>query len=147
MAHLPLGQPDRPRRPGRVSGILMGAAVLLIVVGLAGALLYVTREDQHPTVQPSVTAATGQLPPACADAIALARLMAGHVGPLAQAVNDHTDLMERLDLFLEGKPGGLSGRQVYERGQAQMEVFEKHGPDAEVQVRRFQEVAKRCPLK
>jgi hypothetical protein len=120
--------------------MVMSLAVAAVAVWYAWAQV-----DGQPAISQAAPPTT--LPAACADALALARLMAVHVGPLAAAVNDHTDLMERLELFLEGKPGGLSGKQVYEQGQAQMRVFESHGPDAEVQVRRFKEVARRCPLK
>jgi hypothetical protein len=137
---------DRYANRRRVWPWVLG--VVLVVALAVAAGLYFREDSDAPEARAAVVSkAYRPLPQACADALALARLMAAHVGPLSAAVNDHADLMERLDLFLEGKPGGLSGKQVYEQGQVQMKVFEAHGPDAEVQVRRFKEVARRCPLK
>jgi hypothetical protein len=133
-------------RPPRPRGRWWLVAVVAAVVALAAAGWAVTRTDPTPAGATAAAVTTTTLPQACADALALADLLASHVDPLAGAVNDHADLMERLDLFLEGKPGGLSGHQVYEQGEKQMEVFEEHGPDAQVQVKRYQKVRKACPL-
>jgi hypothetical protein len=128
----------------------------LLWLAAVGALLFVaattwaaTRSDPAAIVSassaPTTTATT--LPPACADALALADLLASHVGPLSDAANEHVEVMEKLDLFLEGKPGGITGQQAYDQGQRQMAVMEEHGPDAEVQTKRYAKVRKQCPLR
>jgi hypothetical protein len=121
--------------------------VAVLSVGLAvGAVWYaVTRTDPAPTPTAATTATT--LPQACADALALAREMAVHVEALTGAANGHVNVMELLELTVEGKPGGIDGSEAFRRSGPQMKVMASHGPDAQVQVRRFQEVAKQCPLK
>jgi hypothetical protein len=139
MAHAP------PRR--RPLLWLATGGVLLFLAATAWAA---TRSDPAAVVSASSSAPTTTaptLPPACADALALADLLASHVGPLSDAANEHVEVMEKLDLGLEGKPGGINGQQAYDQGQQQMTVMEEHGPDAEVQTRRYQKVRKQCPLR
>lgn len=140
---------DRGRRR---RGRLLLAGALICALGLLAAGWFASREDPlllGPQAGAGVasTARATSVPPACADALALADLLAQHVGHLAPAINDHVDVMERLDLGLEGKPGGITGHEAYVRGQAQMRVFEADGPDAEVQVKRYLRVRRGCPAR
>jgi hypothetical protein len=136
-----------PRRPRW----LLWLAAVGALVFLATTVWVATRTDpaipSAAVASSSSTATATTLPGACADALALADLLASHVGPLADAANEHVEVMEKLDLFLEGKPGGINGQQAYDQGETQMAVMEEHGPDAEVQTRRYQKVRKRCPIR
>lgn len=135
----------RTRR--RTWWLLLAALAIIVALGLAYWYAQPDLIGSSTAATPESRAAQSTAPhvsKACADALALADLLASHVGPLAQAANDHVDVMERLDLFLEGKPGGLDGHQAYMRGEAQMRVMEEHGPDAEVQTKRYKEVRKGC---
>lgn len=129
------------RRRWRLGCLLLAA--LLALVGWVA----VADPGQPAPASLEASSTSRPLPAACADALDLGDLLASHTGPLSGAANDHVDVMKRLDLFLEGKPGGLTGRQAYQRGEAQMAVMEEHGPDAEVQSKRYREVRRRCPLK
>lgn len=148
---IPSPVPVRPRRAAatlarRRQCQALGAAGALILASLVGLLwLGEGRTDGHATGSAQATASTE--PAACAEARSLARQLAHHAGPLAQAALRHKSLMERLDLFLEGKPGGLSGQQVYELGEEQMAVFEKEGPATQKLAHQVQEVAAQCQRK
>jgi hypothetical protein len=138
-------QQQARRRGGVVAVAALVTLAALVVAGWYGLRgpdetgLRVGGNTSPPTTSPSV-------PAACVDALGLADLLASHVGPLADAANAHVEVMEKLDLYLEGKPGGITGKQAYDQGATQMAVMEDHGPDAEVQTRRYQEVRKRCPI-
>jgi hypothetical protein len=119
---------------------------LLVVVGAVAYARNQTQPDDA-AAAPTATTRAAALPAACADALALADLLAGHVGPLADAANGHVNVMELLELTLEGKPGGIDGKEAYRRSGPQMAVMADHGPDAEVQVRRYQRLRKQCPLR
>jgi hypothetical protein len=121
----------------------------VLSVGLAGVAVWyaLIRADPAPTSAPTAATTATTLPQACADALALAREMAVHVEALTGAANGHVNVMELLELTVEGKPGGIDGSEAFRRSGPQMKVMASHGPDAQVQVRRFQEVAKRCPLR
>jgi hypothetical protein len=123
-------------------------AGIVAVILLVGWLISTTTRSDDGRPSSSVAAATSTtLTPACADALALADALAVHAGRLADAAVDHVVIMDRLDLFLEGKPGGLNGQQVYRLGSKQMAVMEADAPDAQVRAKRYREVRKRCPLK
>jgi hypothetical protein len=130
------------------SRVPMTVAVLSAALAVGAIWYAVTRTDPTPTPTAATTAATATtLPQACADALALAREMAVHVEALTGAANGHVNVMELLELTVEGKPGGIDGSEAFRRSGPQMRVMAAHGPDAQVQVRRFQEVEKKCPLK
>lgn len=120
------------------------AAALLVAVVVTGRLI--PDLDPAPTVATISVPTLPTLPDACAEALTLGKLLAGHVVPLTRAVSDHREIMRRLDLGLEHKSGGITGAQAYQLGERQMPVFETHGPSAEAQADRYQEVVKRCPL-
>jgi hypothetical protein len=98
-----------------------------------------------PTARPADTTSGPTVPAACRDAVRLAARLAPNAAAVAVAAHRHAELMDRLDLFLEGEPGGLSGRQVYEQGETQMRVFEQRAPTLHRQAQQLQEVARRCP--
>jgi hypothetical protein len=136
-----------PRRPG-----WLATGGIVVVVLLAGwAITSITQADDGgpPSTQAraQAVATATTLPAACADALAIADALAPHALRLADAAVDHVVIMDRLDLFLEGKPGGLNGEQVYRLGDKQMKVMEADAPDAQVRAKRYREVRKRCPLK
>jgi hypothetical protein len=122
-------------------------AALCLLAYVTGMLAAADRPSGGRNANATAAAPTTTLPQTCADALALARLLVPHVRHLADAANSHVEVMEKLDLFLEGKPGGINGQQAYDQGAKQMATMAAHGPDAEVQARRFQEVDKRCPLR
>jgi hypothetical protein len=120
---------------------------LAAVVAAAGTG-WILGRHQAPATGSAVATGTGHpraLTPACAELLRLARRLAGNAEALAAAAHTHAELMDRLDLFLEGKPGGLSGEQVYQLGEAQMRVFEARGPPTHRQAHHLKEVAHRCP--
>ena len=99
-----------------------------------------------PIAAAAATPTATTLPPSCADAIALARILTDHVGPLSKAANDHVSIMSLLQLTIDGKPGGIDGKEAFRRSGPQMSVMEEHGPDAEVQTKRFRQLVRKCPL-
>jgi hypothetical protein len=146
--------PDRPspsRRADRTppSGPRWRLPLLvgLVAAGLWLIFLAVTADPAATPTRAVAAAPTTTLAPACADALALADDLAGPAERLGNAAVDHVVIMERLDLFLKGKPGGLNGHQVYQLGAGQMKVMEVDGPDAQVRAKRYREVRKACPLK
>jgi hypothetical protein len=54
--------------------------------------------------------------------------------------------MELLQLTIDGKPGGIDGKEAFRRSEPQMMIMAEHGPDAEVQTKRYKKVRKACPL-
>jgi hypothetical protein len=126
--------------------VTLAIAAGVTAAALLAAVLFTTRSDPTPAAATSA-ATTTTLPQACADALALADDLAANARPLAEAAVEHVVIMDRLDLYLEGKPGGLNGEQVYRLGDKQMEVMEQHAPDAQVRARRYQKVRNACPLK
>jgi hypothetical protein len=138
---------EQLRRVRRRERWLLVTAVLALAVTV-GAVAYARNQATDPEPLATTAATRSAAPPAaCADALALADLLAGHVGPLADAANGHVNVMELLELTLEGKPGGIDGKEAYRRSGPQMAVMADHGPDAEVQTRRYQRIRKRCPLR
>jgi hypothetical protein len=126
-------------------------AAVLALVGVGG-LTWLAAANDPASRAPTASvrqgsASTRAVPPACADALGVGRRLADSADAVAQAAERHLELMERLDLFLEHKPGGLSGKQVYELGQQQMHVFEHHAKPTRALVRDYREVAAACPLK
>jgi hypothetical protein len=113
-------------------------AVWLYVQPNSGGDVTSAARATQPSVQP--------LPKSCVDALALADILATHVGPLAQAANDHVNVMELLQLTIDGKPGGIDGKEAFRRSEPQMMIMAEHGPDAEVQTKRYKKVRKACPL-
>jgi hypothetical protein len=128
-------------------------AAVVVLAGLAATLWVSLRQDpvslgevrtagrqtREPTTSTSRRSAT-----ACAEALALADDMIVHARALADAGIDHGVLMEKLELGLEGKPGGITGAQAYELGVKQVAVMEEHGPDVRATVRRYQAARRRC---
>jgi hypothetical protein len=137
---------EQLRRVRRRERWLLVTAVLAVAVTV-GAVAYARNQATDPEPLATPTARSAVPPAACADALALADLLAGHVGPLANAANGHVNVMELLELTLEGKPGGIDGKEAYRRSGPQMAVMADHGPDAEVQVRRYLRIRRRCPLR
>ena len=125
--------------------MVAGLVATVLVVG--GAVAAVTRADDGGPSGNVAAVTSTTLPAACADALAIADDLAGPARRLGGAAVDHVVIMDRLDLFLDGKPGGLDGHQVYRLGEKQMKVMEADGPDAQVRAKRYQEVRKACPLK
>jgi hypothetical protein len=128
----------------------MTVSVLVVACGLIAIWWYALRTDLADTpVTVQQSAATDHqmpLPKQCADALALADILASHVGPLAQAANDHVNIMQLLQLTIDGKPGGIDGKEAFRRSMPQMMTMEAHGPDASVQVKRYKQIRKKCPL-
>jgi hypothetical protein len=136
----------RARPHSRPRWAVVAALVLAVLVVGVVLAAYVRTDPQGPSPTSAVAPAT-TLPAECADALAIADELAVHAGRLANAAVDHVVIMDRLDLFLDGKPGGLDGHQVYRLGEKQMKVMEADAPDAQVRAKRYLEVRKRCPLK
>lgn len=135
------------RRRRRRGATAAGLVVALLLVGWA---LVALGDDAAPPAAPAVATSAAPpttLPLACAEALAHADELAEAAGPLANAGIGHAALMERLELYLDHKPGGLSGKQVYDLGAGQMRVMDEQAPDARVHAKRYQEVRKRCPIR
>jgi hypothetical protein len=118
----------------------------LLLLSLAALLFMFARDGgQRPTMAHQVPTSTR--PRACAQAMTTAARLATQADLVAEAAGRHLKLMKRLDLFLEGKPGGLSGHEVYQQGETQMAVFEQHGPAVRRLAHQYREVAAECPSK
>lgn len=139
------GQRSRARRHRQLT---LSAMTLLIMSGLFAVVLgWQLSTSSSPRARiASRQATTTTVTPACARALKTAARLATAADPLAEAAQRHLELMERLDLFLEHKPGGLSGQQVYELGRQQMTVFEREAGPTRAQAHRYREVAAECPL-
>lgn len=146
---LPSTGPDRgPRMAARhrraTRAWLLGLLVAVAAAALGGYAAGAT--ERGPPPRSSVSSSTMRLPDACTQALALARRLAPNAAAVAVAAHTHEELMEKLDRFLDGEPGGLSGRQVYQQGEAQMRIFKALAAPTHRQVDALQEVASRCPL-
>ena len=120
-------------------------AVTAAVVWWVRPTLDLDRLTGQPTSTTIAPAASGRLPPACAEALALAAQLGPNAGALSAAVGHHLELMERLDLWLDHQPGGLSGHEVYVRGQTQMRTFADQGPKVRAQAAELRRALARCP--
>jgi hypothetical protein len=138
---------DQRRRHQRA--IWLGVGTLMALAGLIAAGLFAARTDRAPATSAAGVATTTSrpLPAACTDALALADRLAPPAVRLAEVAAKHVAVMDGLDRFLEGEPGGLNGHQVYEMGKPHMKVMAADGPDTEALAARYREVRKACPLK
>jgi hypothetical protein len=141
-----MATPGRARPRSGLPGWVLTLAVLATLAALALVGRSLTAEEPTPAPAAQSAATTTTLPGACADALDLADLLAVHVTKLADAANGHVETMEKLKLGLAGRPGGISGTEAFRQGGPQMAVMSEHGPDAEVQAKRYRALRARCPL-
>lgn len=146
MAAQPGPRTGRGLQRARRRRLLTWTAGLILALAALGILTLPVILASRPTVTRTVTR-PASLPASCRTALQLARRVAPNAAELAAAAHRHAELMDRLDLFLDGKKGGLSGQQVYQRGAPQMRVFESRGPPTHRQALELQEATRQCTLR